>query len=71
MATRKSEYIEFARDFLFALEDCCRVSCGYASLADVNTRRLDDRMDSYFLAETLKYLYLLFNEVPPACTLIS
>lgn len=26
-------------------------------------RILDDRMDSYFLAETLKYLYLLFDEV--------
>lgn len=24
-------------------------------------RRLDDRMDSYFLAETTKYLFLLFD----------
>jgi hypothetical protein len=38
-----------------------RVPCGFASIADVSTRRLDDRMDSFFLAETLKYLYLLFD----------
>jgi hypothetical protein len=28
---------------------------------DVLTKTLYDHMDSYFLAETLKYLYLLFD----------
>jgi len=45
------------------LQNTSRVTCGYAAIADVNTGRLDDRMDSYFLAETLKYLFLLFDEV--------
>ena len=34
---------------------------------DATTHRLDDRMDSYFFAETLKYLFLLFDlSVEPA-----
>jgi hypothetical protein len=39
-----------------------KAQCGYAATAHVGNRRLSDRMDSYFLAETLKYLYLLFDE---------
>jgi hypothetical protein len=33
---------------------------GYAALADVQTKQKVDRMESFFLAETLKYLFLLF-----------
>jgi hypothetical protein len=44
-----------------------RVQCGFASIADVETHRLDDRMDSFFLSETLKYLFLLFDEVCARC----
>lgn len=32
------------------------------NIVDVETGRLEDRMDSYFLSETCKYLYLLFDE---------
>jgi hypothetical protein len=28
---------------------------------DVKDHRLEDRMESFFLAETLKYLYLIFD----------
>lgn len=63
MATREPKYLEFGVKFFNALERKCKVACGYASIADLETGRLDDRMDSYFLAETLKYLYLLFDEV--------
>lgn len=31
-------------------------------MKDVETRALEDRMESFFLAETLKYLYLLFDD---------
>jgi mannosidase alpha-like ER degradation enhancer 2 len=41
-----------------------RAPGGYASLRSVVTREQDDRMESFFLAETLKYAYLLF--APPA-----
>ena len=43
-----------------SINEQTRVECGFASIGVVD-RRLDDRMDSYFLAETLKYLYLLFD----------
>ncbi len=38
-----------------------KTECGYAAVADVETQRLEDRMDSFFLSETCKYLYLLFD----------
>jgi len=62
-ATKDQQYLKFGKDFLNVLEHRSRASCGYASVANVETGRLDDRMDSYFLTETLKYLYLLFDEV--------
>lgn len=36
---------------------------GYGSLKHVDdpNRQPDDRMESFFLAETMKYLYLLFD----------
>ena len=30
-------------------------------MKDVKDHRLEDRMESFFLAETLKYLYLIFD----------
>ena len=62
-ATRDAKYLHFGRKVLFSLQNTSRAKCGYAATADVRTGRLDDRMDSYFLAETVKYLYLLFDEV--------
>merc|ERR1711994_100853 len=35
--------------------------CGYATVRNVLTHTLEDRMESFFLAETTKYLYLLFD----------
>jgi mannosidase alpha-like ER degradation enhancer 2 len=41
----------------------CRHDVGYAHLDDVRTKEKSDAMESFFLAETLKYAYLLF--APP------
>jgi hypothetical protein len=41
----------------------CRTETGYAALADVVTKQQRDEMESFALAETFKYLYLLF--APP------
>lgn len=41
----------------------CRTDVAYAMLRDVTTKEKSDRMESFFFAETLKYLYLLFS--PP------
>jgi mannosidase alpha-like ER degradation enhancer 2 len=42
----------------------CRSEEGYAALADVRTKEQADDMESFVLAETFKYFYLLF--APPA-----
>ncbi|RHY14092.1 hypothetical protein DYB25_001250 [Aphanomyces astaci] len=34
---------------------------GKGSVGNVHDKRLEDRMDSFFLSETVKYLYLLFS----------
>ncbi len=39
----------------------CRTEAGYAMLKDVTTKEKSDRMESFFFAETLKYLFLLFS----------
>jgi mannosidase alpha-like ER degradation enhancer 2 len=41
----------------------CRTDAGYAALADVTTKQQRDEMESFVLAETFKYFYLLF--APP------
>jgi mannosidase alpha-like ER degradation enhancer 2 len=41
----------------------CRTDAGYAALADVTTKQQRDEMESFVLAETFKYFYLIF--APP------
>ncbi|KAJ3330298.1 alpha mannosidase-like protein [Blyttiomyces sp. JEL0837] len=60
-ATKNPYYLEVGAQMLRDLNATARTSCGFASLASVGDRRLDDRMESFFLSETLKYLYLLFD----------
>ena len=38
----------------------CRAEAGYAALADVSSKQQVDEMQSFVLAETFKYFYLLF-----------
>jgi ER degradation enhancer, mannosidase alpha-like 1 len=47
------------------LQDRAKTPCGLATIADVIENRLEDRMESFVLSETLKYLYLLFDEENP------
>ncbi|CAM9743998.1 unnamed protein product [Ectocarpus sp. 4 AP-2014] len=65
-ATGSAKYLRAGEDLLSALQSNSRVACGYASVGDVDSSRLDDRMDSFFIAETLKYLFLLFDSSLPA-----
>jgi ER degradation enhancer, mannosidase alpha-like 1 len=60
-STKNHYYLEVGERILQDLERGCRTSCGFASLRSVGGRDLDDRMESFFLSETLKYLYLLFD----------
>lgn len=58
--TKDSRYQEMASTFIGSLVHNCRTESGYASLRSVETREKADSMESFFLAETLKYLYLTF-----------
>jgi mannosidase alpha-like ER degradation enhancer 2 len=58
--TKDSRYQEMGSTFLLSLVRYCKADAGYAALSSVETRAKRDSMESYFLAETLKYLYLLF-----------
>jgi mannosidase alpha-like ER degradation enhancer 2 len=58
--SKDPRYREMGSTFIGSLVRYCKSNSGYAALASVKTREKSDRMESYFLAETLKYLYLLF-----------
>src|SRR5947209_2812411 len=59
-STRDPKYLEMGRAFLDGLVTHCRTDAGYTTLKSAVTKEKGDLMPSYFLAETLKYLYLLF-----------
>ena len=44
------------------LERLCRTECGFAQLNPLTSYSKEDRMESFFISESLKYLYLLFDE---------
>ncbi|KAI7815517.1 ER degradation-enhancing alpha-mannosidase-like protein [Rhyzopertha dominica] len=48
-------------DILRSIQHSAKTPCGYATIKDVRDHRKEDRMESFFLAETTKYLYLLFD----------
>ena len=59
-ATHGARYLTMGRTFFDSLVAHCRTEAGYTTLKSVVTMEKGDLMPSYFLAETLKYLYLLF-----------
>lgn len=62
--TGNTMYQDWGWDIFQAFEKNSRLETGYVGLTDVNTGAKDNLMQSFFLAETLKYLYLLFS--PPS-----
>ncbi|KAJ1678841.1 hypothetical protein EV182_003250, partial [Spiromyces aspiralis] len=61
-ATRDPFYLEVGRMVLNDLIANQKTACGYAAIQNGGDVGLTDRMESFFLSETLKYLYLLFDE---------
>ncbi|XP_060850519.1 ER degradation-enhancing alpha-mannosidase-like protein 3 [Rhopalosiphum padi] len=61
-ATGDPHYLNVGRQVLNSLQKYARVECGFAAVKDVRTTANEDTMDSFVLAETFKYLYLLFAE---------
>lgn len=58
--TKDPRYTEMGSTFLLSLVRYCKADSGYAALKNVETKEKTDNMESFFLAETLKYLYLIF-----------
>lgn len=61
--TRDEQYLRMGETMFDDFVKFCRTDAGYASLKDVVTKEKEDEMQSFVLAETLKYFYLLF--APP------
>lgn len=59
-ATRDDHFLAVGERFLETLGKT-RQRCGFAAVVDVHHMTFEDKMDSYLLAETFKYLYLLFQ----------
>ncbi|XP_016148993.1 ER degradation-enhancing alpha-mannosidase-like protein 2 isoform X1 [Sinocyclocheilus grahami] len=60
-ATGDPTFMQLGRDAVESIDKISRVNCGFATVKDVRDHKLDNRMESFFLAETIKYLYLLFD----------
>ncbi len=57
--TNDPTYKTVGDTFFWGLTRYCRTESGYAALRNVVTKEKLDQMESFFLAETMKYLYLL------------
>jgi hypothetical protein len=58
--TAEPEYRRMGEKMFDDFAKYCRAEAGYAALADVITKQQIDEMESFVLAETFKYFYLLF-----------
>ncbi|GAA5964240.1 hypothetical protein JCM3765_002780 [Sporobolomyces pararoseus] len=64
-ATKDDYYLSIAEQILHDINNRTRVECGFAAILDLNTGQLEDKMPSFVTSETLKYLYLTFDETSP------
>jgi hypothetical protein len=60
-ATGNPVYLHMGKAFLDSLMTYCKTDEGYAGLTSVLTKNKMDRLDPWFFAGTMKYLYLLFS----------
>lgn len=67
-ATKDPWYLHTGEMALRDIKRRCWTRCGWAGLQDVRTGELSDRMESFFLGETAKYLFLLFDPSHPLNT---
>lgn len=67
-ATNDAWFLHVGEMVLDDIKKRCWTECGWAGLEDVRTGELKDRMESFFLGETAKYLFLLFERQHPLNT---
>lgn len=60
-ATGDSSWLRAGAHFVHSLQKHAKTKCGYATIADIETKEQEDNMPSFFLSETCKYLILLFD----------
>eukprot|EP00117_Sycon_ciliatum_P044095 scpid39647/ scgid31854/ Mannosyl-oligosaccharide 1,2-alpha-mannosidase IB; Mannosidase alpha class 1A member 2; Processing alpha-1,2-mannosidase IB len=62
--TKEQKYRDWGWEAAQAIEEHCRVENGYSGIKDIDSVPVthDDVQQSFLLAETFKYLYLLFSE---------
>ena len=63
--TKDERYREMGRIIFNDMVRYSKKGVGYVDVMNVETLETSDRMETYFLAETLKYLYLLFLDEDP------
>ncbi|XP_054166132.1 ER degradation-enhancing alpha-mannosidase-like protein 2 [Oppia nitens] len=61
-ATKDPHLLQIGADVIDSIDKSAKTDCGFATIKSVSDHTIEDRMESFFLAETLKYLYLLFDE---------
>lgn len=61
-ATKDPKYLAMGKQMFEDLVKHCRTDVAYAGLKNVDTKEKTDYMHSFWLAETLKYFYLLFAD---------
>lgn len=64
-ATEDPWYFHVGEMVLRDIKRRCWARCGWASIQNVLTGEQTDRMESFFLGETAKYLFLLFDPTHP------
>ncbi|KAK4471518.1 hypothetical protein MN116_004939 [Schistosoma mekongi] len=64
-ATKHPFYLHVGKDIINDIYKYTKAECGFATIHNVIDKSKEDRMESFFLSETLKYLYLLFDESNP------
>ena len=62
--TKNPKWRQYGWDAAQAINKTCRAEAGFSGLKDVyqTPPTRDDLQQSFFFAETLKYLYLLFSD---------
>lgn len=64
-ATKDPWYLHVGEMAMRDIKRRCWTKCGWAGLQDVRNGEQSDRMESFFLGETAKYLFLLFDPSHP------
>ncbi len=72
--TGDSTWYHMGEKYYSDIKNYCRTSIAYAHVENVITKEQSDQMSTFFIAETMKYFYLLFsspNEINPGSWVFS